>query len=78
MELYDDEWQELGELLERAGFFNREPLHGHGACWRCQEGALACLQCIEDRGDPPEMALMDADAIDRLQELGMKLIPPWL
>jgi hypothetical protein len=78
MELSDEEWDELGRLLEKAGFFNRDPVQSHGVCWCCHDGILACLQCIEARGDPPEMDLMDADAIDRLQKLGAKLIPPWL
>jgi hypothetical protein len=78
MELSDEEWDELAVLLEQAGFFNREPLESQGVCWRCHDGILACLQCREARGEPPEMDLMDADAIDRLWELGAKLVPPWL
>lgn len=78
MELPDEEWDELALLLERAGYLDREPLESPGICWRCEKGHLTCLGCMEARGQPPELDLMDADAIDRLMELGAKLVPPWL
>jgi hypothetical protein len=78
MELTDDEWDELARLLEQAGFLDRGPCPSAGTCWYCGEGALACPECVRERGEPPGMALLsDADR-DRLFELGSKLAPPWL
>jgi hypothetical protein len=78
LDLPPAEWEELRHLLDQAGYLKRAPFESHSTCWRCDEGNLACLACLDERGDPPEMELMDADAIDRLQELGGKLVPPWL
>jgi hypothetical protein len=78
MELTDAEWDELALLLEQAGFLDREPFESRGPCWRCEEGTLACLECMSEREEPTGMALLsDADR-DRLFELGAKLTPPWV
>lgn len=78
MELTDEEWDELARLLEQAGFLDRGPCPSVGTCWHCGEGALACLECMSERGEPPGVALLsDADR-DRLFELGSKLAPPCL
>ena len=78
MELTDDEWAELALLLERAGYFDREPLESLDTCWRCQGGRLACLACLNNRGEPPGMARMTDAERERLLALGAKLVPPWL
>jgi hypothetical protein len=78
MELTDAEWDELAVLLEGAGFLIREPFESRGTCWRCEEGSLACLECISERGEPQGFALMSEAAVDRLHELAAKLVPPWL
>jgi hypothetical protein len=78
MELPDDEWDELAWLLERAGYFDREPVERKGTWWRCQEGRLACLPCLNDRGEPPGMSRMTDPERERLLALGAKLVPPWL
>jgi hypothetical protein len=77
-EISDQEWRELEALLDRAGYLDREPFEGHGNCWQCGEGNLACLECLEDRGEPPGVALMSDTEIDRMHELAAKLAPPWL
>jgi hypothetical protein len=47
-----------------------------GICWRCGgEDTLACLLCLEARGEPPEIALMDAVALDRLHALPAQNAP---
>jgi hypothetical protein len=46
LELTADEGDERAFLLERAGYFDREPWESPGPCWRCQEGRLACLACL--------------------------------
>jgi hypothetical protein len=79
MELTANEGDELAFLLEQAGYFDREPWESLGTCWRCQEGRLACLACLNDRGgEPPGLARMPDAARERLLALGAKLVPPWL
>jgi hypothetical protein len=78
MELPDEEWDELALLMEKAGYFDRELIQSVGTCWRCGEGQLCCLECSNERGEPPGMALMSEADLDRLHELAAKLVPPWL
>jgi hypothetical protein len=77
LELPPEEWAELAELLDKAGYLDRDPYEGQGSCWRCGQG-MACLACLDDREEPPGMSLMSDTEIDRLYELGGKLVPPWL
>jgi hypothetical protein len=72
------EMEELVDLLEQAGYLDREPFARAGICWRCHRETLACLVCLDTRGEPRELDHMDATAWDLLYALGAKLVPPWL
>jgi hypothetical protein len=79
--LSPEEWEELEQLLHKAGFLDRgrEPYKTTGTCWRCGgEDRLACLRCLEARGEPTKLDFLDAQELDRLHELAGKRLPPWL
>jgi hypothetical protein len=77
-ELPDEELDELELLMEQAGYPYRPPIQSVGPCWCCGEGTPCCLECANEREEPPGMALMSEADLDRMHELAAKLVPPWL
>ena len=77
LDLPPDEWAELALLLDKAGYLDRDPFESRGTCWQCGE-AMACLECVDERPEPPGIALMRDTELDRMYELAAKLAPPWL
>lgn len=75
-----DGWEVLGHFVQQAGYLDREAAKSAGDCWRCgnKDTLVGCLLCLEARVEPAEVELMDAKDLDRLHELGAKLVPLWL
>ena len=76
--LPEAEMDELADLLEQAGFLDREPFAPAGVCWRCHGETLACLAGLDARDTPGALDHLEAAARDRLYALTAKLVPPWL